>query len=305
MVAKNTPKAIKQPSSSQSSSHASEFQRGSEEDDLSIEYPSSDGEPMAESELQFVPLTDTVITLKNWFAHRSDVYVAGDMLVYYRINDNRTRLAPDVFAVFGAAGNHPRDSWLIWREGKAPDFVMEIASPGTWVRDANEKREIYARMGVTEYWRFDPTGECFTPPLVGETLSEGQYQRLLMESDSTSVLWGHSSVLGLDICAFSDLELRLYDPSEREWLLTPRESEVARLEAARGMQASEAARLEAERGMQASEAARLEAERGMQASEAARLEAERERQSSEAARLALAAENESLREQLRTLQSGS
>ena len=128
---------------------------------------------MAESDWQYVPLTETVSTLRVWFQDRPDVYVAGDMLVYYRMNDNLTRVAPDVYAVFGVSGNHRRDSWIVWREGKVPDFVLEIASPSTWQRDVTEKRSIYADMGVTEYWRFDPTGECFTPALAAERLVEG------------------------------------------------------------------------------------------------------------------------------------
>ena len=145
-------------------------------DDLSIVYASSDGEPVAASDLQYVPLTETVSTLRIHFIDQSDVYVAGDMLVYYRMNDATASVAPDVFVVFGAAGNHPRDSWLVWREGKAPDFVMEMASESTWERDVGEKRDIYAAMGVREYWRFDPTGACFTPALVGELLEDGEYQ---------------------------------------------------------------------------------------------------------------------------------
>ncbi len=240
-----------------------------EADDRSIEYPSSDGEPMAESDLQFVPLTDTVITLRSWFAHRSDVYVAGDMLVYYRMNDNRTSVAPDVYAVFGASGNHPRDSWLVWREGRAPDFVMEIASPSTWERDAAEKRNIYANMGVTEYWRFDPTGECFTPELAGESLTEGQYQELPLQRDGEGRLGGRSLVLGLDIYVLPGLELRLYDPSGQRWLLTPAEAVTA-------LQESESERIAAESALQESESVRQQLE----------------------------AENERLREQLRSLQTG-
>ncbi len=252
-------------------------------DDLSIVYPSSDGEPMAESELQWVPLTDTVITLKSWFAQRSDVYVAGDMLVYYRMNDNRTRVAPDVYVVFGAAGNHPRHSWLVWREGKAPDFVMEIASPSTWERDAAEKREIYARMGVREYWRFDPTGECFTPELIGETLVESGYRELALERDGEGRLGGRSAVLGLGIYVLPGLELRLYDPQGGKWLLTPRENEEARL-------AAEEARLAAEQARLTAEEARLAAEEALRESRIARQQIE--------------AENERLREKLRSRQSG-
>ena len=127
---------------------------GDRVDDFSIEYPSTDGEPMAESDLQYVPLTETVSVLRVRFSDRSDVYVAGDMLVYYRTNDPSASVAPDVFAVFGTSGNHPRDSWIVWREGKAPDFVLEIASESTWRRDVEEKRrEVYTRR-----WGFPNTG---------------------------------------------------------------------------------------------------------------------------------------------------
>ena len=143
--------------------------RQDEKDDLSIEYPSSDGERMAETDFQYTAMTETIATLRQWFEDHNDVYVAGDMLMYYRMNDNETRVAPDIFVVLGAAGNHRRHSWLVWREGKVPDFVMELASIGTWRRDVTVKRDIYAGMGVTEYWRFDPAGECFIPELVRRT----------------------------------------------------------------------------------------------------------------------------------------
>ena len=209
-------------------------------DDPSIEYPSSDGERMAESDLQYVPLTETVSTLRNRFNDRPDVYVAGDMLVYYRMNDNRASVAPDVFVVLDAGGNHPRDSWLVWREGKAPDLVMEIASPGTWERDAGEKREIYAVMGVREYWRFDPTGACFTPALIGEELGEGEYRPIALTEDSGGVLRGHSAVLGLDFQVENGLELRLYDPETGERLRNHREAEAEREREVLARQAAEA-----------------------------------------------------------------
>ena len=196
-------------------------------DDLSIEYPSSDGEPMSENQWQYVAMTDTVSALANHFIQRDDVFVAGDLLVYYRMNDNSTRVAPDVFVVFGANGKHLRDSWIVWREGKAPDFVMEVASPSTWRRDAAEKRVIYAEMGVSEYWRYDPTGSFFSPELVGERLAGGEYQPIPLETDGEGILRGRSEVLALDICARPGLELRLYDPESGQWLRTHRESEEA------------------------------------------------------------------------------
>ena len=238
---------------SSTTGHAGVPPDAGEMDDLSIVYPSSDGEPMAESDWQYIPLTETVSTLRVWFQDRPDVYVAGDMLVYYRMNDNRTRVAPDVYAVFGASGNHPRDSWIIWREGKAPDFVLEIASPSTWQRDVNEKRFIYADMGVTEYWRFDPTGECFTPALVAERLVNGEYHPMQLTEGSDVVLRCHSEILGLDICVLPGLEFRLYDPVSGHWLRNHQEEATAR-------QVAEAARQAAEAAHQAAETARLAAE---------------------------------------------
>ena len=183
---------------------------------------------MAETEYQYVPLTETVSAMGNPFGNRPDVYVIGNMLVYYRMNDSTVRVAPDVFVVFDAAGNHPRRSWFVWREGKAPDFVPEVASRHTHRRDLVEKRDIYRRMGVTEYWRFDPTGECFTPALAGERPVDGAYQPIPVAADADGILRGYSALLGLDICHRGGLELRLYDPVSGEWLLNHRESEAAR-----------------------------------------------------------------------------
>ena len=219
-----------------------------EVDDLTIDYPSSDGEPMAENDWQYTALTDTVSTLRVRYHGRDDVYVAGDMLIYYHMNRNDIRVAPDVFVVFGATGNHPRDSWLVWREGKAPDFIMEVASPSTWRRDATEKRRIYADMGVTEYARFDPTGDHFTPPLVLETLDGAEYREQALTIDPSGILRGYSAVLDLEICVTPELEMRLYDPTTEEWLRTHQESESARRAeaAARRAAESEIARLRAE-----------------------------------------------------------
>ena len=210
-----------------------------EEEDLTIVYPSEDGEPMADNDWQYIAISDTVAALRNRYSRHTDVYVAGDMLVYYRMNDVSARTAPDVYVVFGSNGNHRRDSWLVWREGKAPDFVMEVASPRTWRRDADRKRQIYAEMGVTEYWRFDPKGDLFVPELAGERLVEGEYRPLPIQADDTGILWGHSAVLGLDICVRPGLELRLYDPETGQWLLTPAEGYEAQREAEAALRAAE------------------------------------------------------------------
>ena len=160
------------------------------------------------------------------------------------MNDNETRVAPDVFVVFGS-DKARRLSWIVWREGKAPDIVMELASGSTWRRDMREKRGIYAEMGVTEYWRFDPTSSYFSPPLIGETLVGGEYTAIELITGDEGILRGQSAVLGLDICALPDGDLRFYDPASDQWLRTHRESEAAlqqaEAEVAREMAARQAA----------------------------------------------------------------
>ena len=222
-------------------------------DDLSIEYPDSDGESMAENDHQLTAMLDTISMLRTWFADREDVYVGGDMLIYYKINDNETRVAPDVFVVLGVDSRHKRDSWIVWREGKAPDIVMELASGSTWRRDMIEKRVIYAEMGVVEYWRFDPTMNYFVPPLVGERLGDGEYTTIELTTNSDSIVRGHSDVLGLDICVLPDGNMRFYDPVSRRWLRTHDESEAT-------LQATEAMLREAEAALSEETAAREAAE---------------------------------------------
>ena len=217
------------------------------EDDPDIYYPDSDGNPMAETDAQFYPLTETVLALRQHYADRDDVYVSGDLLVYYRMNDNTVRLAPDVFVVFGV-DDHLRSSYIIWREeGKSPDFVLEIASPGTFVRDMTEKRALYAALGVAEYWRFDPTGQLFTPALVGEQLAEdGEYEPIEIGTGEDGVQRGYSAVLALEVCQRADGELRLYDPEAQTWLSYLAEEVSARQAAEAERDEAQAARDEAE-----------------------------------------------------------
>ena len=197
------------------------------EDDLSIVYPDSDGEPMAENEEQLYAMIDVITTLREWYASQEDVHVGGDLLIYYRMNDNETRVAPDVFVVFGS-DKARRPSWIVWREGKAPDIVMELASGSTWRRDMREKRDIYADMGVAEYWRFDPTSNYFFPPLIGERLGDGEYSTIEMTTNRAGLAWAHSAVLGLDVCAMPDGSMRFYDSVSEQWLRTHAEETAAR-----------------------------------------------------------------------------
>ena len=273
-------------------------QAGEMTDDLSIVYPCTDDMPMADNDVQFIPVTDALAALRHQFSHRDDVYVSGNLFIYYRMNDNNTWVAPDVFVVMGGTRKGPRHSWITWREGKVPDFVLEITSPSTWQNDAIGKRRIYANMGVAEYWRFDPLSRYFNPPLVGERLVDGEYRPIEVTTDADGILRGHSPVLGLDICVLPGGLLRFYDPERGQWLNTYEEEVAIREAEVRAREAEAEAREAAERALQDEATARQEAETARQAAEAARQAAEAALQQETAARQSLEDEIRRLRQQL-------
>ena len=110
--------------------------------------------------------------------------------------------------------------------------MLEVASHSTGRRDYTVKREGYAAYGVREYWRFDHTGGDFhDTALAGDTLVGDRYEPLDIHHDPDGLIWGHSPVLGLDIC-WENEQIRLRDPATGEFIPTPEEA-AARAEAAR------------------------------------------------------------------------
>ena len=202
---------------------------------VEIDYPSSDGKPLAESYFQLIPLVYAFDALRRRYADRDDVFVAADLLIYCR-EGTRESVAPDVFVVLGAA-NRPRHSYLLWQEPKGPDFVLEITSASTRDRDQGPKRETYRRLGVREYWQYDPTADYLEPPLQGLELIGGRYERLPEEELADGTLRLVSKVLGLEVRLEAE-RLRFYDPATRSYLLSSDEVEEERqLEAAARRQA--------------------------------------------------------------------
>ena len=81
-----------------------------------VEYPYSDGRPMAESEAQLRAMVYLLGVLYAHYRDRPDVYVGGDMFVYYEEGNPAAAVAPDVFVVVGAPkrSQAPRLSYKLW-----------------------------------------------------------------------------------------------------------------------------------------------------------------------------------------------
>ena len=247
-----------------------------EEDDL---YPDSDGKPMAVSDRHRLILTRTLEVIDTHFEEIPEVYVSGDILMYYVEGDPRQSVSPDVLVAFGL-GKKLRRSYLVWREGKVPDFVMELSSKGTYRNDLGRKMALYASLGIQDYCLYDAEALYLPSPIMGFTLVDGVYVPISANPDGGL----HFATLDLDFYV-GDAGLGIYDPVAGAWLQTPAESATARAERETTRADEEAARAD---------------------EEAARAERETTRADEEsAARQRAEAELAELREALERLQTGT
>lgn len=178
-------------------------------------YPESDGKPMAETDTHQDLMVDFIWMLQHHF--RNDpVYVSGNLLIYYEEGNMKKSVSPDVFIVQGVAKKRRR-TYLIWEEGKTPDFVLEVSSRNTYKDDIGKKKDLYAAvLKVKEYYIYDPEGEIY-PNFIGFQLIDGTYQEIAFVDSRLP-----SNVLGLDL-GERDGVLRLYDPGTQQWLQPPPE----------------------------------------------------------------------------------
>ena len=225
-----------------------------------VEYPSSDGKPLAENDAQARAILYAFGALRVRYSdRRRDVYVSADLLIHYEEGNPRKSIAPDVLVVFGVE-DRVRMSYRLWEEGKGPDFVLEVASPNTWREDVETKPGVYARLGVREYFLYDPTGEHLRPRLQGYRLVDGEYERLPAVESIDRTLMLRSDVLGLELRTKAGGEMRFHDPATGRDLLSHGEEHTARRAAERRAAEERAARREESVARQKEAAARRAAE---------------------------------------------
>ena len=227
-------------------------------------YPERDGEPMAETGVHVLAMIALIGALRMYFARRRDMYIIGNIFLYYEKGNPRSCKSPDVMVVKGVSAEPQRRSFKTWEEGAAPTVIFEITSKGTSDEDLETKRELYQRLGVQEFFLFDPLHEYLDHQVMGFHLVAGKYEPLAPAGDG-----GVSSrELGMRLVPEGD-RLALFEARTGKRVPAPddlgpllEEAERNAREAEVQMrQAEEQARLERERARQLDEQMRQEKQR--------------------------------------------
>jgi Uma2 family endonuclease len=246
-----------------------------------VEYPESDGQPMANNSKQFHYIVMIEGNLEILYKQNPNVFVIGDMFWYPVKGNNAIRQAPNVMVVIGRPKGD-RGSYQQWlEENIAPQVVFEILSPGNRKQEMDEKFAFYEQYGVEEYYVYDP--------------DSGRLEGWLRTDWETlaripQVIGWRSPYLGIRF-EVVNLELQLFYPDGSPFLsmveLSQRRAEAEALagaEARARQQAESEVRLQARARVQAEEQARQEAEARRQAEAQAEQEAEARRQAEAQAR---------------------
>ena len=190
------------------------------------DYPTSDGRPMAETDWHRDLMAQLIATLQHFFRDQPNTYVSGNLLVFYRPNDKRRHVSPDVFVTNGVPkGSRP--NYLIWEEGKPPEVVIELTSKTTKREDLTTKMALYRdEMKVKEYFLFDPLEDYLKPSMQGFRLVSGEYRPIRLKDGRFP-----SRVLGLHL-ERNDVDLRLWNPTTGQWLPTDSERAESAIEQA-------------------------------------------------------------------------
>ena len=160
-----------------------------------------DPEPVEDGMRQELTITTLAFMLRWWFSQRPDVFVSAGGFIFWNPANGNERIAPDCYIALdtdpGFVYQFP--NYFIWEVGKPPDLVMEVASPSTARNDLGRKHDLYARLGVAEYWKLDPTGgDLYGVTLMGERLVDGEYVPYDLNAEPDGSVWSHSEVLNLD-----------------------------------------------------------------------------------------------------------
>ena len=152
-----------------------------------IEYPDSDGHFLPPNPLQANAIVELRWSLTQHFTGVPNVVLEGNMFMYYAQGEADERrvlgrrvgkyVDPHVFVVLGH-DLEERSTYKLWVEGKPPDFALDVIEPSSDLSDQCATKELYGRIGMREYFLFQPDVERAGPRLVGYALRGGAYHAL-------------------------------------------------------------------------------------------------------------------------------
>jgi Uma2 family endonuclease len=186
----------------------------------SIHYPESDGKPMGETDIHRDEMVRQIELLRSYYKGQR-VYVSGNLLVYYEQGNPKKFVVPDCLVAKGLTSKKRR-TYKTWVEGKAPDVMFETTSRRTKTKDAIDKPALYARLGVKEYFMFDPEQDYLDPPLQGYRLVDGAYAPIDVDAEGYMPSVELNLLLRVD-----DDALQFYRANSKERLLTAEEENAA------------------------------------------------------------------------------
>ena len=117
-----------------------------------------------------------VSSLAIHFANEPDVTVASEVPVGPGLPVRDDARIPDLMVIRGGDRGlmEEQRGYAIDWQGRAPDFVLEVASPSTEGLTTPTSVRTTSVFGVVEYWRFDPSGgEYHDTALAGDRLVDG------------------------------------------------------------------------------------------------------------------------------------
>ncbi len=246
-------------------------------------------EPPMEAHRHLLQILRLLADLRWHWRDRSDYFASGNLTIYYNPDrlKNRDFRGPDFFVVRDCDPNPNRLSWVVWTEGRYPDFILEILSESTAKVDRTTKKQLYQDTFRTpEYFLVD----LERPAVEGYRLQGGGYEAIAPHAEGrvwSEVLELYLGVWGNQVRFFTAEGGLVMSPEEtalaaeqgrvaaqRQQLLLQQRIEQERQQRAQAQQ-------QAERERQQREQAQQQAERERQQREQAQQQAERERQRAE------------------------
>ena len=117
--------------------------------------PFFEEESMPES-IVHAELVRYLVAVLQWLFRGSLCAICENFAFFPPLDQPGPPVAPDIAVIKGVA-LRPLTSWRVETTGPSPHVVFEILSAESWKKDLEEKPAMYARLGVQEYFAYDPT----------------------------------------------------------------------------------------------------------------------------------------------------